>query len=389
MKIAVDGTPLIHQRAGYLSHRTGVGHYTYKLLAEAMRLRPDDQYEIIGFRSLRDKLRKPAGRQLDFPGLTHRFVPGIPKEAYTRLLKRGSAPPIDRLVRTQADVFFYPNFVRFPQARPTPSVVVIYDLSFELFPNFATVRSRSYLQACVPRSIEQATKVVTISQSSKQSIIKAYGTDASKLEVIYPAVDRSHFNKRPESEIAAVRKRYKISGQYLLFTSTLEPRKNILGLIEAYASLPKPLQQRYSLVLAGAKGWLDDGLERTLNQHKDLPIKLLGYVDDADLPALYSGASLFVYPSFYEGFGMPPLEAMACAIPVITSDNSSLPEVVGEAGILINAKDTAQISNAIKKVLSDPELAKTLSEKGLAQAGRFEWQTGAKQLVKLFARLAQ
>src|SRR5262249_39725898 len=161
-------------------------------------------------------------------------------------------------------------------------------------------------------------------------------------------LDHDFFYPRPMAEIDTVKRKYAITKPYILYTGTLEPRKNIKGILDAYNALPPQVRATYSMVLAGGRGWLDQEIRAQLADLQHLDLLTPGYVPDEDLPALYSGASLFVYPSFYEGFGMPPLEAMACNTPVIAADNSSLPEVVGDAGILVNANDAASLAHHIE-----------------------------------------
>lgn len=388
MKILVEGTPLIRHRHGYLKHRTGVGNYTFNLLRGIVK---SSKYtiEIEGFRSLKDSLKKPLSKQLDFPQLKHRWVPFFPREIYTRMTKLGIAPPIDVLLRQRPDVWIFPNFVRFPLfSKKIKSVVVVYDLSYTKYPHFAK-RVGPYLRAAVPRSINKATHVITISENSKQEIIKTYGTSPDKISIIYPAIDHNKYRTQLDADVKKVKNKLKIKGKYILYTGTLEPRKNIVRLIEAYANLPSNLHEEYSLVLGGAKGWLNDELDKTLENHSDLPIQLLGYVDDDYLPALYSGASVFLYPSIYEGFGIPPLEAMACGTPVITSNTSSLPEVVGKAGIQIDPLNTRAITKSLARVLENPNIQRAMSKAGLKQAQKFSWHASSSNLISIINDLAK
>jgi glycosyltransferase involved in cell wall biosynthesis len=202
-------------------------------------------------------------------------------------------------------------------------------------------------------------------------------------------VDHEEYYPKNTKEISIIKNKYNIKGEYILYTGTLEPRKNIVGILESYSMLLDEFKNEYSLVLAGGKGWLDDEIENKLNELKDLNIVRTGYVEDDDLPALYSGATLFIYPSFYEGFGMPPLEAMACGTPVITSNNSSLPEVVGNAGIMVDAKDTRSLTKNIEKVLKSKKLQSEMSKKGLKQAKNFSWEKSAKKLLELIESTSQ
>ena len=170
---------------------------------------------------------------------------------------------------------------------------------------------------------------------------------------------------------------------------TLEPRKNLIGVLKAFETLPEAIKNSYSLVLVGGKGWLDGKLEAKYGElAKKYSLIKTGYVPDEDLPGLYSGASVFVYPAFYEGFGMPPLEAMACGVPVITSDSSSLPEVVGDAAITIKAEDNAMLAQEMAKVLTDKKLADKMKLEGLAQSNKVSWDKSAKKLLDVITEVA-
>jgi glycosyltransferase involved in cell wall biosynthesis len=240
-----------------------------------------------------------------------------------------------------------------------------------------------------PSSIAKADKVITISESSRREILKNYPEAKGKTEVILPAVDTKYFYRRGTYEIKKIKNKYNLPKNYILFTSTLEPRKNVHGLVEAYCLLPESIRKKFALVLVGGRGWQDEIIRKTIDKALSNGANIIqpGYVVDEDLPTVYSGADLFVFPSFYEGFGIPPLEAMACGVPVIASDNSSLPEVVGEAAIKIKAEDTAGITKAMIKVLSDPHLASSLRQRGLIQARKFTWEESADKLYKVFKGL--
>jgi alpha-1,3-rhamnosyl/mannosyltransferase len=177
-------------------------------------------------------------------------------------------------------------------------------------------------------------------------------------------------------------------GSYILYLGTLEPRKNISALLEAYSFLPKKTQASFPLILAGGKGWLMDNLEDEIRR-LDIASRtvLTGYVPRKDLPALYSGAAVFVYPSLYEGFGLPPLEAMACGTPVITSNVSSFPEVVGDAGIMVDPYDVKRLRDEIERVLEDSSLRASLGSRGLARAKQFTWENCARQTLDVYKRV--
>ena len=291
--------------------------------------------------------------------------------------------PVDLLTATSPDIILFTNFVRGPIATNAKTITIIYDLSFILFSEFSNSKNSELLLKQVPKSISKSDKIIAISQNSKQEIINEYKVNPAKIEIVNPAINHAVYRPASKQSIDRVKTKYGIKGQYILYTGTLEPRKNIVGILEGYSALPKNILSSYTLVLAGGKGWLDEEIEEKLTELKELNIIRTGYVADEDLPALYSGATVFVYPSFYEGFGMPPLEAMACGTPVITSNNSSLPEVVGEAGIMIDAKDTKALTESIEKVISSKKLQNEMLKKGIKQAKKFSWEKSAKKLYEL------
>ncbi len=371
MKVFVEGTALFGQR-------TGVGNYTKNLLDALFRLDRTNHYTIFGFRFLRPAKDKPIPES---PRLGYRFIRYIPKKGFNAIVRKLTAPPIDVMLASRPDLFLFPNFVRYPLPLGSRSVAVIHDLSFVLHGQHTARRNRQFLLRYVPTTIKKSQHIVAVSENAKNEMVSHYGADPDKITVINPAIDHDFFRPRPQPEIDAVRKKFGIVKPYILHTGTLEPRKNIAGILNAYTKLSPQVRESFSLVLAGGKGWLDREIKAQLDTLKDFDIILTGYVPDEDLPALYSGASLFVYPSFYEGFGMPPLEAMACNTPVVASDNSSLPEVVGDAGILVDAHDTTGLALHIEKVLYDPALADELRRKGLERAKAFTWEQSAGKLL--------
>jgi glycosyltransferase involved in cell wall biosynthesis len=297
------------------------------------------------------------------------------------------APPIDVMLGAKPDVVLFANFVRLPLPLGAKSIVVIYDLSYVKQPEHATPRLRAYLNRYVPLSLKKSQHIVTISENAKREIIEEYGTDPDKITVAPPAVDLEDFYPRGADEIEKVKAKYNITKPYILYMGTLEPRKNVNGVLNAYAALGEELRDKYTLVLAGGKGWLDNTIKQRLDELAGLDIITTGYVPDEDRPVLDSGAEVFVYPSFYEGFGMPVLEAIACGAPTITANNSSLPEVIGDAGLVVDAKDTAAITHGLERVLNDPELAARMRAKGLDQAKKFSWEESAKKLHEIIEKV--
>lgn len=381
MKIYIEGSPL-------LNNRSGVGQYT-KRLTEAMAKLSNDEFSVFGFRFF----TKPVPKNVFEPssGIKYRFVRFLPGRVYNLMFKLGIAPPVDVLTFSRPDIVWYPNFAVWPILRSsTKKIVTIYDLSYINYGQLSSPKNRDFLIKFVPRAIKKADKVVTISENSKREICKEYGLSPSEVSVVAPAVDPSEYFPRSAGEVSATRKKYALPSKYILFTGTLEPRKNVIGLLNAYAGLPDNLRAEYGLVLVGGKGWQDEQILSRLArlQKSGENIMQLGYVPDDDLPAIFSGASLFVYPALYEGFGMPPLEAMACGAPVITADNSSLPEVVGDAAIKIRAEDTVSLTHEVAHVLSDPALANQMVKKGLAQSKKFTWDKSAKKMLDIIKDLS-
>ncbi len=265
-----------------------------------------------------------------------------------------------------------------PLASSCPYVTTVHDLSFLYHPDsFRTLRRR-YLQAFARMSARRARRVIAVSESTKQDLVKIYGISPAKIDVVHNGVDTS-FQPLPADQVAAFRQQKGLPDRFMLFVGTLEPRKNVVRLVEAYARLSK---ERPPLVLVGGRGWFYDeifGRVKALELTDE--VHFPGFVPAEDLPLWYNAADLFVYPSVYEGFGLPVLEAMACGTAVITSTASSLPEVVGEAGKLVDPTDTDGLATAMEQVLGDRELQEQMQAAGLVQAGGFSWEKAARQTV--------
>ena len=379
MRIGVEASAIAR------SEKTGVPYYSYHIIRATTRLMPKDTFELayIGFG------KKKVSTGFDESNVADRRISFLPSKIYDGLFRYLVAPPFDLLANVRSDVFIFPNFVRWPLLWARKSIVVVYDLSYLNASDHSQSRHRSFLTKWVPISIRKSDHVVVISENTKKEVMEAYATNEADITVIYPAVDHDFF--RPSTaQVAGVQKKYGITKPYILSLCTIEPRKNLVGLLNAYSQLPADIKESHTLVLAGGKGWLDGEISVKYEEiSRDYDVVMTGYVDEADLPALYSGAKVFAYPSFYEGFGMPPLEAMACGTPVITSNNSSLPEVVGDAGIMVDAHDTAALADAIAKVVTDPELAKKMRAAGIERAKRFDWTTEGAKLKNILERLGR
>jgi glycosyltransferase involved in cell wall biosynthesis len=358
-----------------LVERVGMGHYMGGLLEALSELNPQEKYLVFTL----GRSSRLAHRPVIAENVAYRVRP-FPRRIHDRLLLAGLAPPTELLIGCRPDVCIWPNFVSWPTLPGVRNVVVIHDLCYLLHGQYLTTESRRYYETLVPRSIRRADHVIAVSANVKRELMEHLGLPEGKVTIVTPAVRHADFYPRSDEEIRHIEGRYGLNRPYILYTGTLEPRKNIMGLLEAYAGLPSAVRERFQLVLAGGKGWLDSEITGRLKELRTLPIVLTGYVPDADLPALYSGAALFVYPSFYEGFGMPPLEAMACGVPVITSDSASLPEVVGDAAVTVAASDISSLRRAIENLLEDEELAGEMRDRGLIRASQFSWKQSAMRL---------
>jgi glycosyltransferase involved in cell wall biosynthesis len=275
-----------------------------------------------------------------------------------------------------------PAFVG-PLWASTPFVVTVHDLSFLLFPEGFRGGNRIYLRTLTGLSVRRARRVIAVSESTRQDLVRLYGLAPHRVDVVHNGMDAA-FRPLPAGEVEAFRSRKGLPERFLLFVGTLEPRKNIVRLVEAYAQLPMP---RIPLMLVGGKGWFYEEISVRVEE-LDLAdeVRFVGYIPAEELPWWYNAAEALAYPSLYEGFGLPALEAMACGTPVVTSRTSSLPEVVGEAGMLVEPTDVAALAGALQHVLEDGELREQMRTAGLAQAASFSWQRTARETVKCYRR---
>jgi glycosyltransferase involved in cell wall biosynthesis len=279
-----------------------------------------------------------------------------------------------------------------PPFCPCPVVVSIHDLSFEHLPQTFKRRSRTQLRLTVRHSARRAARIISLSEHGRRDIIETYGITAERVSAI-PLAAPAHFAPVHDNrELQRVRHNYGIDGDYILTVGSIQPRKNLARLVQAYASLRgnKSADKLPKLVLVGKSGWLYDDTLRALKETGVADtVVLTGYVPQEDLPALYSGALCFVYPSYFEGFGLPPLEAMKCGAPVIVGNKTSLPEVVGDAALTVDPFDVEAIASAMQRVIESPALREELSIKGRARAETFDWRETARKTLAIYQEVAQ
>ncbi len=366
MHIAINAHLLAHTRS---FRRAGVSHYIEQLLQHLARVDQTNQYTIFTTRGLdAAALGLPPHFTVQpsrFPTINPRVR--IPWEQFL-------APLILR--RHHADLF-HGTLNVVPLACPVPSVVTIHDLAFIRFPYTFRSYNRTYLDLATRVSVRRATRILAVSEHTKREVVGLLGVPAERV-VVTPNAARAHFRPPAAEALAAFRTRHRLPEQFVLYVGTLEPRKNLTTLLDAYAQVAR--RSAVPLLVGGGKGWMYDAVFARLEALglRDR-VHFVGYLDEEELPLWYAAARLFVFPSLYEGFGMPPLEAMACGTPVVTSNSSSLPEVVGDAGLMVAPTDVDALAAAIMRLLNDDALHADLRERGLRRAQQFAWHTTAER----------
>jgi glycosyltransferase involved in cell wall biosynthesis len=288
--------------------------------------------------------------------------------------------PVDVVHST---TFCVPRF----RMRPKRLVVTIYDLSFITHPDLHLPANVAHCLAGTRLAIEHADAIIAISEHTRRDLIERLAAPAERITVTPLAHDASFVRVADPRRLAAVRKRYRLPEHFILFLGALEPRKNLPRLIEAYATLPAELRRDVKLVVAGMSGWLNDSVHGRVGElGLEKSVHFAGYVHADDLSAVYSLATTLAYPSLYEGFGLPVLEAMACGTPVLTSNVSSLPEVAGDAATLVDPLDVSSIASGLHGMLESPSLRAELAGRGRARAASFSWDRCARQTLEVYRR---
>lgn len=367
-----------------LKNKSGIGIYTYEL---TKRLQ---QYKDIEFNGHIFNFinRNDISKDLEGIDIEKNICLLFPYGVYRRIWHY---IPIkyNWLFRDNADIYHFFNFIVPPRIKGKV-ITTIHDMTYELYPETMDKRNLKRIKDDIQYSVDRSDKIITVSESSKNDIIKFLNVDESKIEIVYNGVDYEKFNKYYTEDIKLiVRNKYNLPQNYILYMGTLEPRKNIDSIIEAFALIKKQEDfDNIKLVIAGKKGWLFEDIFNLVDKLnlKDHVI-FTDYVDETDKPIIYNMAKLFVFPSLYEGFGIPVLEAMASSVPVITSNMSSLPEVAGDAAILVNPKDIEDIAKNMIKILSDDDLKNELVRKGYIQAQKFTWEASAEKLYNIYKEI--
>jgi len=367
--------------------RTGVEEYTLALLQEIFR--QDQKNEYILFFNAWQKKTPDFSWVSVYPNVTIRTF-HFPNKLLNLAIWYLGFPKLDRLIGG-VDVFFVPNLNFVSVSDETKLVVTTHDLSFELFPETFSLKQRVWHYLVNFRKlVKRADQVIAVSESTKSDLHELYNVSEKKVAVI-PSGIEERFRKmdRNDPELMRVKEKYNLPYKFILYLGTFEPRKNLRVVLESYAALRLQAGsevKKHTLVLAGGAGWKYQEFLLVLeNSSERGSVLLSGFIADEDKVALYNLASVFVYPSFYEGFGFPPLEAMACGVPVIVSHTSALPEVVGSACVMIDPYQPDELYRALEEVLCNPTFASGLSQNGIRQAKNFSWEKTARATLKLFS----
>jgi len=374
VRIAYDGVPLV-------GLRFGIGYYTDQLIRALARADRNVRCVVICPQPINPFSALPA------PSFAEPNVELLLRGWWTGLIGRvrrrlGISAPLEALVGP-VDVFHATNYLLTHPVRRAKRVVSIYDLTLILFPEWHPAERLRRMAAGLCAAVAAADRIIVVSRSTKADLVRHLAVDPERVAVVPGGVDSS-FRPLPRAEVEAVLAPLGLAyGAYLLFLGTLEPRKNIVRLLDAVMKAGSDVGP---LVLAGADGWGNDELRpRIAELARRGRVRALGYVPETLRPMLLGGARAFLYPSLYEGFGLPPLEAMACGTPVITSDVSSLPEVVGDAALLIDPHDVDGLAGAIRRLWDDEALRQDLRARGLARARDFSWERTARLTLEVYA----
>lgn len=288
--------------------------------------------------------------------------------------------------RAGVDIYHEPNYLLMPF--DGPSISTIHDLSYLHYPQYHPKERIRRMEKGMPETLRRANHLITVSEFVRAEVIKLLGVSPEKITAIPEGADES-FRARGQDECKPVLSRYGLDGvKYLLTVGTLEPRKNLLGLVAAYSRLPEKMQEDHPLAVVGMKGWLSDALEHQLEPlERRGRVRRLGYVVHEDLPFVYAGAHAFAFPSFYEGFGLPPLEAMACGIPVLISNRSSLPEVAGDVALQVEPEDIEAMTRGLERLLIDANFRARAAQNGPQRAAVFTWERCVDYTVDVYHRV--
>ena len=362
------------------SQLTGVGIYTWEILNQLFKEDTQDQYKLFYNQAWGKKI-KPVQDLAKYSNVSLRYH-HYPNKFLNFSLKYFKKPQLDKLIGG-VDVFWFPNLNFWQVSKRCKTVATVHDLSYKRMPWAYKSKMRWWHRAVNPKKkLQQVDKIIAVSESTKMDLAELYSLPQDKIEVIYSGVNARYST----CDIQQVKEKYRLPGKFILYLGTLEPRKNVEGIIQAFEELN---QQDLHLVIAGGRGWLYKNIYHSASQSKlKNQIHFIGYIKSNDRFAFYQLAQMLVWPSFYEGFGFPPLEAMSMGCPVVTSNNSSLPEVVGQAALMVDPYNIQEIKEAMNQIINNDQLRQSLINKGYEQIKKFSWEKSAQKMLEVFESLA-
>jgi glycosyltransferase involved in cell wall biosynthesis len=375
LPIGLDYTPAYEQGGG-------IGRYVRELVTALATEDQTTRYQLFVAGATSPQL--PASFGQNFTWKPTRLSP----KWLARIWHRARIPlPVESFTG-RLSLFHATDFVLPPTLPSVPTLLTVHDLSFVRVPEAASPRLKTYLDRVVPYSAKRASHILADSQATKDDLIELYHVPAEKVTVLLSGVHERFQRIHDTNRLLTTRRRYNIGeAPYIFSVGTVQPRKNYGRLIQAAAQL-RQAGYDINLVIAGGRGWLEDPIYETIRTtNMQDHVRFIGFADEADLPTLYSGAFCCAIPSLYEGFGLPVLEAMACGAPVITSNVSSLPEVAGDAAVMIDPYDLDGLIHALKQLLDDKALHTSLVSKGYERAKLFTWEKSARQLRSIYGKL--
>lgn len=366
-KLLIDSTAL-------LSPLTGIGRYNYEI---AKRVEARGEFNLKYFYGYYSKHLLHPNKKTT----TKHLKNILSKSTILKKVLRKTLHSSSQLTKYRADIYWQPNFIPNSKIKAKSIISSVHDFSFILYKDYHPKERIEYFEKNFYSSVKKSDIIITGSEFTKEEIIKELNFNPKNIRVIYHGVDNSVFKK-----YESVKTDLNLPKKFILSVGSIEPRKNLIGLLKAYNLLAKEIKEEYHLVIVGFKGWNNSEIMQLINKNSKY-IHYLGYISDKELAMVYNLASLFVYPSFYEGFGLPVAEAMACGVPVLTSNVSSLPEVGADAVLYCNPKDAENIKVQIETILSGKELQKILSNKGIIRATMFSWDNSATEHINVFKEL--
>jgi glycosyltransferase involved in cell wall biosynthesis len=369
MRVAIDARKL---------HDFGIGTYIRNLLRQLARIDRETEYVLLSAQSDLDIAAQlgPNFRTVLEPSPNY----SLREQIHVPLLLRRERP----------DVFHAPHYV-LPPAVPCRSVVTIHDCIHLMFPQYLPNKvAYAYARASMWAAVKRSNCILTVSEASKRDILHFFNVAPEKIVVVYNAIDDHFWLTPPDDEVARVRERYQLDHQFVLYVGNIKPHKNLVRLIEAFDELRRTGPEELKLLIIGDEISKLPALRRAVHRHKlHKHVRFVGYVSDGTLRILYRLASLFVFPSLYEGFGLPPLEAMASGTPVVASNQSSLPEVTGDAAVLVDPYDVGSIVDGMRRVLTDPVLAAELRRRGPERAREFSWAQSVEKIRAVYEQVGR